>query len=244
MVSSIVPGTTGAHALGVDPRNARLGAGVAEQRPQSGQGDRVELTSGALATARESVGAGVTQVHEALAVGQDAQALLLKVQVLARAGGPQSDLDAALSGYAQRVDAAIARGAAVLAGHDISVAAEPGGAPITIPGADLRLHDGADAGVLKVIQGANVADPALAQDAQRSLDLLQEAMTRLMGAARALETHQGFLGAIEGSLGGRADFDAESARLLALQVRQGLEAAGAAPIANADPQAVLALFRA
>ena len=33
------------------------------------------------------------------------------------------------------------------------------------------------------------------------------------------------------------------ARLLALQVRQGLESAGA-PIANVEPQAVLSLFRA
>jgi hypothetical protein len=42
----------------------------------------------------------------------------------------------------------------------------------------------------------------------------------------------------------RHDLDADGARLLALQVRQGLEGVGSAPIANADPQSVLSLFRA
>ena len=38
--------------------------------------------------------------------------------------------------------------------------------------------------------------------------------------------------------------DADSARLMALQVRQGLESVGTAAIANVEPQAVLSLFRA
>jgi hypothetical protein len=42
----------------------------------------------------------------------------------------------------------------------------------------------------------------------------------------------------------RTDLDADGARLMALQVRQGLEAAGAGAIANVEPQAVLSLFRA
>jgi hypothetical protein len=74
------------------------------------------------------------------------------------------------------------------------------------------------------------------------MENLHDAMSRLVDAARALEAHQGFLGAAEA--GARGDFDADGARLLALQVRQGLEAVGGAPIANAEPQAVLSLFRA
>ena len=65
-----------------------------------------------------------------------------------------------------------------------------------------------------------------------------------LAAVRGLEAHQGFLGAAENSVAGvRRDLDADSARLLALQVRQGLEGAGPSPIANVEPQAVLALFR-
>jgi hypothetical protein len=67
-------------------------------------------------------------------------------------------------------------------------------------------------------------------------------MGRLVDSARSLEAHQGFLAAAEA--GARGDFDADGARLLALQIRQGLDAAGGAPIANAEPQAVLSLFRA
>jgi hypothetical protein len=74
------------------------------------------------------------------------------------------------------------------------------------------------------------------------MENLQEAMGRLVDSARSLEAHQGFLGAAEA--GARGDFDADGARLLALQIRQGLEAAGGMNIANAEPQAVLSLFRA
>jgi hypothetical protein len=86
----------------------------------------------------------------------------------------------------------------------------------------------------------------LGQAVQRSLEALQEAMGKLLDSARGLEAHQGFLGAVEGALAGnvRDDLNTESARLLALQVRQGLEGMGAEPIINAEPQAVLALFRA
>jgi hypothetical protein len=68
-------------------------------------------------------------------------------------------------------------------------------------------------------------------------------MGRLLDSARALEAHQGFLGAAEGAAGMGAALDADGARLMALQVRQSLEALGAASIANVEPQAVLALFR-
>jgi hypothetical protein len=89
-----------------------------------------------------------------------------------------------------------------------------------------------------------VDDEGLPTAVQKSLEKLQEAMTRLLDAMRALEAHQGFLGAAEGAANVRSDLDADSARLLALQVRQGLEAAGSASIANVEPQAVLSLFRA
>lgn len=240
MVSSIVPGATSANVLGVDTRFSR-DAPQPQRREDAAQADRVELSGASIAQARESVRAGIAQVQEALALGSEAQSMLVKTQVLARAGA-QDELDATLSGYTQRVDAAIARGARVAAGEDITVYAEPGAAGVTIAGADLRLKAPGAGDIISVSTNAQADDPELAANAQRSLDALQGAMSKLVDSARALEAHQGFLGAAEVA-DVRADLDAEGARLLALQVRQGLEAAKQAPIANVEPQAVLSLFR-
>jgi len=233
MVSSIVPGAS-ANALGVDTRFSR--AAQPQRREDAVQGDQVELSAAAISSARESVRAGMAQVHEALAAGHDAQAMLVKLQSLAKSGD-QDALTDALKSFSERVEAAINRGASVLSGEDVTVQAEPGGAPVTIPGVDLRL----DGGVILVSANAQ-ANASLGQAAQKSLENLQEAMGRLVDSARALEAHQGFLAAAEA--GARGDFDADGARLLALQVRQGLEAVGGVAIANAEPQAVLSLFRA
>jgi hypothetical protein len=188
------------------------------------------------------VRAGMSQVHEALAAGHDAQAMLVKVQALAKSGD-QSALTDTLNAFNQRIEAAIGRGASVLAGEGISVQAEPGAPPVTIAGVDLRLKAEPSLSDLMIVSAeARADDASLPQAAQKSMESLQEAMTRLVDSARSLEAHQGFLGAAEA--GARGDFDADSARLLALQVRQGLQATGGAAIANAEPQAVLSLFRA
>lgn len=245
MVSNIVPGATGANVLGVDPRLSRAAPHAPQQRGEARQGDRVEVSAASLALARESVRSGVAQLHETLALGQDAQALLLKVQTLARGGeaDAQSQLDAALGDYARRVDAAVARGARLAAGEELAVQAEPGAEPLVIAGADIRLKAEPGVGdIMSVPAAARADDAALAHTAQRSLEALQQAMSRLGESARALEAHQGFLGAAESAA--HVDLDADGARLLALQVRQGLEAVGARPIANVEPQAVLALFKA
>lgn len=235
MVSSIVPGATGANVLGVDTRYAR--PAQPQRREDAARGDTVELSGAAIGSARESVRTGMSQVHEALAAGHDAQAMLVKVQALAKSGD-QAGLGETLMAFSQRIDTAISRGAGVLAGQSVAVQAEPGAAPVTIPGVDLRLGGG----LIAVSADASVGDEGLGQAAQKSMENLQAAMGRLLESARALEAHQGFLGAAEA--GARGDYDADGARLLALQVRQGLDAVGGAPIANAEPQAVLSLFRA
>lgn len=242
MVTSIVPGATSANPLGVDARFARQQPNGSARGVDSAMlGDRVEVSGASIAAARESVRDGLNQVHQALAVGHDAQAML----VAARGAVSQSDLDAILGAYQQRVDGAIAQGATLIAGQDLNIYAEPGGAPVTISGADLRLKaDPAVTDIISVSSEAQLNDQATGQAVQRSLETLQDSMNRLIDSARALEAHQGFLGAAEGALGVRNDLDAESARLLALQVRQGLQSVGGAPIANAEPQAVLTLFRA
>ena len=234
MVTSIGPGASGAGALEVDARYRRP---AQPQRPEGGPSDRVELTGAAISAARDSVRDGLMQVHQALALGHDAQAMLVKVQALAREGpSAQAELDALLAGYARRVEAALTAGARVAAGEDLSVQAEPNAAPVSIPGVDLRLG-----GPISMAAGARADEAMLAQAAQRSLETLREAMGRLLDSARALEAHQGFLSAAAGAASVRHDLDTDGARLLALQVRQGLEGAG--PIANVEPQAVLSLFR-
>jgi hypothetical protein len=81
----------------------------------------------------------MAQVHEALAAGHDAQAMLVKLQALSKSGD-QAGVTDLLSAFGQRVDSAIGRGAFVLAGQDVGVQAEPGAASVTtIPGVDLRL---------------------------------------------------------------------------------------------------------
>ncbi|MEZ5970183.1 MAG: hypothetical protein R3C31_00055 [Hyphomonadaceae bacterium] len=233
MVSSIVPGASNNNTLGVDTRYSR--PTQPQRRDDAVEGDKVELSSAALSGARESVRTAMAQVHEALAAGHDAQAMLVKLQALAKSGDKAGVTDL-LSAFSQRVDAAIGRGAFVLAGQDVSVQAEPGAAETTIAGVDLRLG-----GDTLLVSADASADEATVQLAQKSMENLQAAMGNLVDSARALEAHQGFLGAAEA--GARGDYDADGARLLALQVRQGLEAAGVS-IANAGPQAVLSLFRA
>jgi len=239
MVTSIVPGMTGASAQGVENRYAKPQA----QPQRDSAYDRVEFTSSTISNARDSVRNALVQVHQALAVGHDAQAMLVKAQTLSRTGGEgaQAELSSLLAGFSQRVEAAIAQGARIVAGEDVSVQAEPGAAPAMVAGVDLRLNG---EGAVTLTADAKVDDPALAQSAQRSLENLQEAMSGLLDSARALEAHQGFLDAAQGATSVRHDLDADSARLLALQVRQGLQSVGGAPIANVEPQAVLSLFRA
>ncbi|MCC6786855.1 MAG: hypothetical protein IT547_03370 [Hyphomonadaceae bacterium] len=234
MVSSIVPGASNTNTLGVDTRFSRTAQ--PQRREDAVAGDKVELSSAAISGARESVRSAMAQVHEALAAGHDAQAMLVKLQSLTKSGD-QAGVTDLLSAFAQRVDSAIGRGAFVLAGQDVGVQAEPGAPETTIAGVDLRLG-----GDTLLMSGDANADEATLQAAQKSMENLQAAMGRLVDSARALEAHQGFLSAAEA--GARGDFDADGARLLALQVRQGLEAAGAVSIANAEPQAVLSLFRA
>lgn len=242
MVSSITPGTAGANALGVDQRLARPNVAAQQQQRPTSAGDSVELSRATISASRESVRNGIAQVQEALALGHDAQAMLVQINAATKSGS-QADLQSALTTFAQRLEAAIARGAALVTGGQVTVQAEPGASALSIDGVDLQLKtDPSEDDVLGVSTEAQADDPALPQAVLKSLEKLQEAMTRLLDSVRSLEAHQGFLGAAEAA-NVRGDLDADTARLMALQVRQGLERTGGA-IANAEPQAVLALFKA
>lgn len=244
MVSSITPnGTAGASALGVDQRLARPNVAAQQQQRPTSAGDSVELSRATISASRESVRNGIAQVQEALALGHDAQAMLVQINAATKSGS-QADLQSALATFAQRLEAAIARGAALVTGGQVTVQAEPGASALSIDGVDLQLKtDPNEDDVLGVSTEAQADDPALPQAVLKSLEKLQEAMTRLLDSVRSLEAHQGFLGAAEAA-NVRGDLDADTARLMALQVRQGLEKSGGVAIANAEPQAVLALFKA
>jgi hypothetical protein len=238
MVSSIVTGTTSANPLGVDGRYPRAATGAAQSRDGAAvSNDRVQVSDAAAwAASRDSVANGLSQLDLAMAAGREAQTMLMSAQ----SATSQDDLDALMQNYQSDTASAVAGGAVLVGGNDISVQAEPGAPPLTVAGANLEL--GADDSVIQ-LGSAQVGDPALQQNVQTSLDQVQAMMQRYSDAARGLEAHQGFLGAVDQS--GAAvsnDLDADGARLLALQVRQGLQGAGA--IANVEPQAVLSLFRA
>ena len=251
MVSSITPNAAGANALGVDPRYARAQNGLTPQIPLSeSRGDSVQIGDAAQwAAARDSVRKGLAQLGEALAAGRDVYGHLNKVASIAQspdADGAQSDLDDTLNALQQRVDAALDKGVGVVSGADLSIQAEPGAPGVVVQGVDLRLKDAPGmSDVITVPRNATLDDPAaLSAAAQKSIDSVQAGMERLIDSARALDAHQGFLGAAADAVSGvRTDLDADSARLTALQVRQGLDAAGGAAIANVEPQAVLSLFR-
>jgi len=236
MVASITPGATGASALGVDTRSAE----TRSTRPQltlpqrAAANDSVSLSDAAQSwrSARDSVQNGLAALDLALAVGREALQRLIELADAARTGeGAQDALDA----YRKTLDAAPS---SLLAGEDLVIEAEPNGAPITVAGADVS------SGAVRLpVEASSVSGAALARTAQDAINLVQAHLSRLDAAARGLEAHVSFLGAAENAAGVRADVDTDGARLLALQVRQGLEAAGSTPIANAQPQAVLSLFR-
>lgn len=251
MVSSIIPGATGANALGVDPRYARQASTPPQQAPANeSRGDSVQIRDAALwAAARQSVSNGLSQLGEALSAGRDVYGVLNQISGMAQSGGASADAQSQLSDLIgqlkSRVDGAIGQGATVLSGANLSVQAEPGAPDVVVQGIDLRLKDQPGAGdAIAIPAGATLDNPqALAQAAQKSMDALQSGMERLLDAARALDAHQGFLGAAAGAMSGvNADMDADAARLTALQVRQGLISTSG-NIANADPSAVLSLFR-
>jgi hypothetical protein len=246
MVSSINPGATGVNALGVDPRFSRPSSPQARNQDVAGAaGDRVDVSGpAAWSAARESVRTGLAQMHETMVLAQEAQSMIVAAQAMARTdGAAQEDLKSLLDRFAERVDASVSNGTQMAAGEAISVQAEPGATVLTINGIDLRLKaEPGEGDVLQLSSKAQLSDSGLGAAAQRSLEMLQAAITPLLDAARSLEAHQGFLGAAEMS-GVRGDIDTDGARLLALQVRQALQSVGSAPIANVEPQAVLSLFR-
>lgn len=247
MVNSVAPGALGVNPSSIfatEPRHGRASSD-ADAVDTASKTDSVSLSRAPLSSARVSVIEALRQVELAREVAREAQALLVAVQGAGQGEGSQAALDQALATYAQKVELARADGGVLLVGEDVPVQAEPGASGLVIGGADLQLKvRPSEGGIIQVPLNARAGDPSTAAAAQVSLDRLQAVVGRLSDSAKALEAHERVLSVAEAGVGARVDLNADSARLMALQVRQGLEQAPSVSIANSEPQAVLALFRA
>lgn len=211
--------------------------------------------------AREDVADTRDAIDFAIATAREARGFLLEARDLAFRAADADTPDAAraaqdvgfraaLQQLGQLVDGAIAAGAPLVGGDALSVQADPDStATLDVPGLDLRLKArvAGDEAVL-LTRTSSVADRAGALEAARAADRsvanVDAGLRRLDGESGRLAQHDRILGALDAALASsvQTDFDAEGARLLALQVRQDLSQA-TAPIANAKPSAVLSFFR-
>lgn len=172
--------------------------------------------------ARQNAADALKLLDLAVSFGQSALDFARQGAAAARDGD-----GAALSAATEKLRAALAdadvAGVGLLSGEDYTAALEPGGAALTIEGVDFS---------------------ALLLSDSENFGAAQSALSQWTTIAGRLETHSALLGVVEQGVASsvRQDLDADAARLLALQVKQGLSATGASLI-NAKPSSVLSLFR-
>ncbi|MBT9445768.1 MAG: hypothetical protein IV086_08730 [Hyphomonadaceae bacterium] len=252
-------------------RAAEAGAGPAAElkservRPDAVRVDarvdaRLEYQGDVLAS-REDVAAAKGALDLFIAAARQVRGLLLEARDLAlRAAEPETP-DAArvaqdvpfralVQELTKLVDSAIGRGGALLTGASVPVAADPDSAQdLEVAGLDLRIkaRAGEDdairlttASTISTIDGAQAA----ARAADESIARIDAGLRRIESGTARLDGHDRLLSALDNALAAhvRTDFDADAARLIALQVKQELSRASS-PIASAAPSSVLALFR-
>jgi hypothetical protein len=244
-------GAAGLSSLGADPRS-RATLSLLNTQADAASSDTVNLSDGALwGAAAASVREGLNQLNKSIDAGENMEGLLRDLQSAAKTYGddPSSGreaIDQILAKLQSAAGDAEAQGARMVRGQSISVTAEPGAAPITIPGLDLQVRNAPSSGdLIQVPASGDIDAAALQSQAKASLDNLRAQLSRLGDARNALDQHSSLLSAASGSAtsGVQTDLDAEGARLLALQVRQGLSQSNATSIVNVEPGAVLSLFR-
>jgi flagellin-like hook-associated protein FlgL len=251
MVSAVTPGPSalGPNAVApnagaADPR-AREKAGAAGAPPAASPADTIAQPAHWRA-ARESVRQALADLDLSLAAGREAAELVARISDAARAQDKAGVRDL-LASLDDLVEGAIKAGAAALSGAAVRAQIAPEAPAFEVEGFDLRLKHETGAGV-RLTRASNAATPehaaAAFAAAQETLARLEAALARLSAAAARLQAHEGFLAALETGVSAQLknDIDADAARLLALNVRQGLSESDAA-IANAQSDSVLALFR-
>ena len=232
-------------ALGDTPASADAGASIIDLSggaPTSGGASRDLASSASIADA-------------AVAAGGAIQTLLTQLQqdaVTASDPNLSADDRAALdsgfkSGLAQ-IHAAVS-GASLdgvnLIDGSVSVQASTGGG-VTLTGTDLS----PTGPLIGLAAGAGLTDPsgaaAIADQLGTAIDNVGQAVGQIAAQSQAISDHLTLVAQASDSqtVAGRVDggLDSDGARLLALQVQQQLQGAGAS-IANQAPQSILSLFR-
>ena len=241
-------------------QGATSGDGVAPSASDSagsapvaiGQNGRLDVSTVDALAVGLNAAAGIADF--ALGAGQTVAGLLATLQSQAATGedptldpasrrGLNVDFTATLGRIAQTVDQASFDGINLLNGSSAGSVKIPGGGSLAPQ--DLTLGGS----ILTVGANANLASSAAAStalaDVSNSIDNLEAAISTLEQQAGQISAHGAIVGQLSSALRqglSAADGGADGARLLALQVQQGLNADGQ-PIANAAPQLVLSLFR-
>lgn len=251
------PALAGVAARQLDPNNAR------PHRTDHAIGDLVQLSTSSQSEVlqqRNRLDVAQGRLEIAVIAARDVLGVLGQISDLAsRNADPnvppearalqQGSLEGFLSRLEQIVTRALEAGGDLIAGGTLTIEGQVAGLTIEIDGVDLRLSatPGSDA-ALQLTLGHNVNDAAsaarTARASQGSLAAVSQALTRLDAAAERLARHDTVLGALDSALASqvRPDLDADGARLLALQVRQGL-AGTDFNISQQAPKALLSLFR-
>ncbi len=191
--------------------------------------------------ARDAARSGLASLSLSAAAGRQAGALLDEIAAAAQEGRTQ-DVQSLVERLRVGVQSAIGGGASLLAGQSLRLDLNGEAGAFQVEGADLRFAPPPEA-ALATDEGAQAVGAAASQAAREARGFAAQ----WDEAVRKLSAHEGVLAAATqvGQGAGVRDLDAEGARLLALQVRQSLSEAGAGmAIANGDPRALLALFKA
>lgn len=238
----------------------------AESKTEQARSDAVRVDArleyqGDVIASREDVAAAKGAIDLFIAAARQSRGVLLEARDLAlRAAAPDTP-DAARAAQdvpfralvqelTKIVDGAIANGGALLTGASVPVDADPDGSQdLEIKGLDLRVKSRAgEDDAVQLTSGSTIANiddaRAAARAADESIARIDAGLRRIEAGTTRLDGHDRLLSALGSALSAnvRTDFDADAARLIALQVRQDLSRASS-PIANAAPSSVLALFR-
>jgi hypothetical protein len=194
------------------------------------------------AGARDQLARAAGALDQALAAGREAAGILVEgfdlFKVAAKSEGGAELTRQGARAIFQRYDQMIAEGGPLLSGGGVAAQIDADSAAVEIPGIDARRGGP----ITRADLDGDIA--SLARDTQASLARLESGVAQLSGYAPKLAAHGRFLDSLDAGLRASVttDFDAETARLAALNVSQSLGGAGSA-ILSAAPQTILALFR-
>ena len=236
MISSLPPAGIGVGVTSSATAGSSSGASRAGNTPPAANDSRADSPASTVALVdswrgqRETVRAGISSLDTAVAAARSVAGAL---EAFAEGGDVQTTKEQ----LGAAVSAAVGQGSTLVTGASLRLDLGDGGEVLEVGGVDLRFAPPpaealGDAGTAASAR-AGAADAAqVARGAAQTWDV----------AAQRLQTHERVL-AVAGARADLPELDVDGAQLAALQVKQALIESGGA-IANADPKAILALFRA